>query len=214
MLSKILLLRYGTVAKHTSMHIFVTRYFAELALLLPERLLKLIRDTGENWLQDAPDAVLELASTGLLGEGLFSVKVKDITEQKAYTCIQAALDLRHIAHAEKKPVPPLTLEVINQWRDDIIEHVSAEVPSILHLPSRRAVQVHYRSMKVEGVQIVSGIVDLVELHVWARVKQIAVAAEALAEIDAEKLLGCKAVDLDCKVPVSADLLVKVAASIF
>ena len=107
--AKVLLLRWTTVAKHTSVPDFVRRHLQQLSLVMKQPELQSIIDAGADWLTKASPAVLSLASQGICGEGMFSVRVRDIIESNAQECVSKAIDAmlqKHLdeTRAFKQPV--------------------------------------------------------------------------------------------------------------
>ena len=143
---------------------------------------------------------------------MFSVKVRDIVEANLQTAVVEALDLRlqKFLDDAKDVVPPvvMTMDMIEQMRDEVILSVQASVVGLHNLPHKRQVCVPYRGVSIVGVQLTSGIVDLVTLHMMSRIKAAGVQQGKLIELEAEKLLGCKSADIDDKLVVKTDVYQK------
>ena len=210
--AKIVLSRWATVCKHTLLPVFVRNNMEQLSLVMTRSNLQKVADAGENWLSVASDAVLALAADGLCGGGMFSVKVRDIVEANLQTAVVEALDLRLQKFLDdgKGVVPPIIIDVdmIEHMRDEVILSVQASVVGLHNLPHKRQVCVPYRGVSIVGVQLTSGIVDLVTLHMMSRIKAAGVQSGKLIELEAEKLLGCKSADIDGQRVVGTDVYEK------
>ena len=135
--AKVLLLRWGTVAKHTSVPKFTARHLKQLSLCMDEGHLQAIAAAGDEWLSACSASVLHLAGSGLLGEGMFSCKVHDIVNVKVAECIERQMTELMNNATIAKPEKKVDFDTMQDWQETIVKACIAEVEGVSALPSKR-----------------------------------------------------------------------------
>ena len=75
-------LRWGVCCKHMAIPLFIDRNMGLLRLFMPLVSLQKILDAGDNWLVTCSTEVLAMQRCRMIGDAMFSAKIKGIVENE------------------------------------------------------------------------------------------------------------------------------------
>ena len=191
---RVLVLRWSSNARHSSIPTFLKANRGVIALVFPTASMDRLIAAGDKWLTQCPDDVLQLHTNGLLGEAMFASKLKDVVSHNLASQIsQKVADLRKEAIAKKTV---LNEDLLLSWREQVVVHVEAAVQSLDLLPAKRSVSIPYRNGEICEVPV-SSLIDHIDFSLVCVFKSAAIAANVLQPMDCEAMMGfCSAADDD------------------
>ena len=206
--NKLLVMRWSTLAKHSTVPQFLRDNFKSCKTLFPEDTMQTIIDAGNDWVGQCATQVVALQKLGPLGEAMFDKKLKDIVSHKLDKKINEML--QDLAREAAKNGHVLDEETHRVWRDTIQEGVEADVESLKLLSSKRPVSIAYRNGTISAVPV-SCVTDQIDFSIIALFKSCAIEAGNLHPLDAEVMMGYRCGPLDANVKVKSDFFEKQAA---
>ena len=206
--SKLQVMRWSTLAKHSTVPQFLKENFKSCRTLFPEQQMQKIIDAGDNWVGQCATEVVALQKCGPLGEAMFDKKLKDLVSNKLHQKITDML--QDLARDSAATGVVLDEEAHTVWRDKIQEGVEADVESLKLLASKRCVAIPYRNGEIAAVPV-SCVTDQIDFSIIALFKSVAIEAKHLHALDAEVMMGYRCGPLDASVKVKSDFFEKQAA---
>ena len=203
--NRLMILKWGTVHKHTSLPTFIARHKEPLLLIWPATSIDALIAAGDAWLARCPGEVCGLHKLGGLGEVMFATKLKSLVEGHLEACLKNGLE-----ELVEKAVAEGTVcdkDTIVEWRQHMMLSAETTVMSLDILPSKRSVTIPYRSSEVSSV-FVSCMADHCDLFIIAAMKGAAIFLQFLPELDAESMLGFVSGAGDRKLKVSKEYFCK------
>ena len=168
---------------------------------------------GEAWLRRSSTAVVVLSKSNDLGHSMFGSKIANIVS----SAVKAIIDLQLMAlctpSADKKVVEFGAAQLAS-WRDEILTAL-AEVEGLDTLPSKRLIDIRYRSGIVPKVPITNMVQDI-EYRILAIARGSAIHEGFLPEMAAERMMGfvSTAMDKQLQVDVTIPEMVKAIRHLF
>ena len=202
---KLMMLKWGTVSKHTTIPTFFQRSFDTLGLIFPSADMQSIIDANENWLAQCATQVSALHAKGGLGVAMFETKLKDLVSGEVEKTMKNSLaDLLKDAIAKKVE---RDVDTLRAWREALMDKLEKEVANLSILPSKRVAPVPYRSAEIVAVSI-SCLTDQCDMYIVAAFKGAAIFRGFLPALDAETAMGFTANATDQQLLVKKEMFTK------
>ena len=157
---------------------------------------------GEAWIRNCPGSVVKLSRANELGEAMFGMKLIGIVSAAVRAAIDAEIDRLFTPGAGMKSVQ-FNNDVLVEMRTQILE-VVALVEGAESLPSKRNIDIRYRSSAIQKVPVLHLAME-VEYRILAMARGAAVWQGFLVELPAEKIMNFRSTAVDKRVDVDQEM---------